>query len=88
MVYAKARQENLTAEEKKAARKLAAILKSGVTERKEQRGKVWKGADREHATGGKTCRWQEVRGLRVSKVELPDVKAIRLSTGGSESDTR
>ena len=28
MVYAKARQENLTAEEKKAVRKLAAILKS------------------------------------------------------------
>jgi hypothetical protein len=28
LVYAKARQENLTAEEKKAARKLAAILKS------------------------------------------------------------
>ena len=28
MVYAKARQENLTAEEKKAMRKLAAILKS------------------------------------------------------------
>ena len=28
MVYAKARQENLTAEEKKAIRKLAAILKS------------------------------------------------------------
>jgi hypothetical protein len=31
---------------------------------------------------------KKVRGLRVSKVELPDVKAIRLSTGGSESDTR
>jgi hypothetical protein len=28
MVYAKARQQNLTAEEKKAVRKLAAILKS------------------------------------------------------------
>jgi hypothetical protein len=28
MVYAKARQENLTAEEKKVVRKLAAILKS------------------------------------------------------------
>jgi hypothetical protein len=28
VVYAKARQENLTAEEKKAVRKLAAILKS------------------------------------------------------------
>jgi hypothetical protein len=28
MVYAKARQENLTADEKKAVRKLAAILKS------------------------------------------------------------
>lgn len=29
---------------------------------------------------------KKVRGLRVSKVELPDVKAIRLSTGGSESE--
>jgi len=28
MIYAKARQENLTAEEKKIVRKLAAILKS------------------------------------------------------------
>jgi hypothetical protein len=28
MIYAKARQENLTAEEKKAVRKLAAVLKS------------------------------------------------------------
>jgi hypothetical protein len=29
---------------------------------------------------------KKVRGLRVSKVGLPDVKAIRLSTGGSEND--
>ena len=35
-----------------------------------------------HARGGK------VKGMRVTAVELPDVKAIRLSTGGSESDTR
>jgi putative transcriptional regulator len=34
-----------------------------------------------HAAGKK------VRGLRVSKVELPDVKAIRLSTGEGGSDT-
>jgi hypothetical protein len=35
-----------------------------------------------HAADNKVC------GLCVSKVELPDVKAIRLSAGGSESDTR
>jgi putative transcriptional regulator len=51
-------------------------------------GKLGKELIESMQLGGKACRWQEVRGLRVSKVELPDVKAIRLSTGGSESDAR
>src|SRR6266699_1572020 len=37
-------------------------------------GQVWQRVDRKHGAGG-----GKVRGMRVTKVEIPDVKAIRRS---------
>src|SRR5712691_3800539 len=81
MVYAKARREDLTTDEKRMVRRLAARSKGRDENRSKERttskvGEELIGSMQQvarHASGRK------VRGMRVAKVEIPDVKAIRRS---------
>jgi putative transcriptional regulator len=48
-------------------------------------GEVCKGADHEFDAGGETRARRKVKGMRVTAVELPDVKAIRRSLRMSQN---
>ncbi|MFI5016010.1 MAG: type II toxin-antitoxin system RelE/ParE family toxin [Hyphomicrobiales bacterium] len=85
MVYAKARQEDLTPDEKRAVRKSAGELKGWTVERIDAMGKFAKELITSLTQAAAHARGGNVRGLRVTVVEVPDVKAIRRSLRMSQN---